>query len=76
MDPIQIPDGVYARVQEPHPGQHIQETIACTIRVARGRGDSVYLVFNGTSVEVKPDDSVGGVFERWNAHRAAYQEGV
>ena len=75
IHPIAIPDGVYVRAAEPEFG-HIDIFIGKAIRIAKEAGGPCVMVFNGTSVNVRSQDSTSMVLSRWEKHGRKYQASV
>ena len=69
--PIDIPDGIYAKVAASGLG-HIGEHVAIARKAANDRAGSVWLVFNGSSARVDPGDSDGDIYRKWEAQRDRY----
>ena len=54
---------------------HISEKCVQAVELARLHGGRMWMIFNGTPVEVTPDSTPDDIFERWAEFRAAYQRG-
>lgn len=72
--PIEIPDGIYIPDKNDVFGGDISKHIVQARWVAAITAQTVYLVFNGTSVPVHVVDTDDAVFRRWMEHRNQYQE--